>query len=309
MTRVAVLRAGLLTTVQDDGRWGFQHLGVPVSGPMDRWSHRLANLLVANSETATTLELTGTGPELAFDGATSIAVTGARFRGELDGRPWISPVVLRPEGPCRVIFGERLAGFRSYLAISGGFDVAPVLGSRATDLRSRLGGFRGRALRDGDSLSLVSGGGHEPRVVPKDAGWMLSETACRLRVIRGPEPGRAADAAFEALLSGSFAISPRSDRMGYHLLGSRVVLDAGRRVSGPVATGVIQVPPSGEPVLLMADRQTTGGYAVVATVITADLPRAGQLGPGDRVEFEATEPDTALRALIASEQALLALGE
>ena len=308
MTRVTVLRAGLLTTVQDEGRWGFQHYGVPVSGPMDRWSHRLANLLVGNPETATTLEITGTGPDLRFHAPTLIAVTGARFRGDLDGRPWTSPMVLRAPAGARVTFGERLEGFRAYLAVGGGFDVPAVLGSRATDVRSRLGGFRGRGLRAGDELPLLPPTGEIARPVPVGAAWMLHERPCSLRVVRGPEHGSRIDAAFEALLAGSFAISPRSDRMGYHLTGSPIRFETGRRVSSAVATGCVQVPPSGEPVLLMSDRQTTGGYAVVAAVIAADLPRAGQLGPGDRIVFQACEPDVALRALIASERALLAAG-
>jgi antagonist of KipI len=307
MTRVSVLRAGLLTTVQDAGRWGFQHYGVPVSGPMDPWSHRLANVLVGNAATAATLEVTGTGPDLTFEAPASAAITGARFRGELDGARWMSPVVLRVRAGSRLTFGERIAGFRGYLAVSGGFDVPAVLGSRATDLRSRLGGFRGRSLRDGDELPLGRGSANVVGTVPADADWMFSARPCRLRVLPAPETGSRADMAFEALTHGSFTVSPRSDRMGYHLTGSNVRLDSGRRVSGPVATGVIQLPPSGEPVLLMADRQTTGGYALVAVVIAADIPRAGQLGPGDRVEFEPCGPESALRAMIAREQALLAM--
>jgi biotin-dependent carboxylase-like uncharacterized protein len=270
--------------------------------------HRLSNLVLGNSDTAATLELTGTGPDLTFEASTSVAVTGARFRGELDGRSWVSPVVLRVPAAGRITFGERLAGFRGYLAVAGGFDVPSVLGSRATDLRSRVGGICGRALRDGDALPVLPQTANAIRMLPRDAGWMLPERPCRLRVLRGPEAGPVADAAFEALVNGSFIVSPRSDRMGYHLTGTHVRLDRGRLVSGPVATGLIQVPPSGDPVLLMADRQTTGGYAIVAAVITADLPRAGQLGPGDKVEFQACEPEAALRALISSEQALLAVG-
>jgi len=308
MVRITVQRAGLLTTIQDEGRWGHQSAGVPVSGPMDPWSHRLANLLVGNGRDAATLEVTGSGPDLRFEQPASLAITGAQFSGVLDGRRWTSPVALDVRAGSRLAFGERLRGMRAYVATGGGFDVPLVLGSRATDTRSRLGGVGGRAVRDGDCLH-ARGGGHRspaPRVV-ENAAWVLPADPTRLRVSRGPEQGGSADAAFERLLSGSFTVSPRSDRMGYHLAGTPVTVDAEARISGPVATGVIQAPPSGEPVLLMSDRQTTGGYPIVAVVIAADLPRAGQLGPGDRVVFETCTPGEAVHALIVQEQMLLAM--
>ena len=307
MTRVVVYRAGLLTTIQDEGRWGHQAAGVPVSGPMDGWSHRLANLLVGNGRGAPALEVTATGPDLRFEGPATIAIAGARFAGEIDDRRWSSPVVLEARAGSRLTFGARQHGLRAYIAAGGGFDAPLVLGSRATDVRSRLGGIAGRPLRDGDSLHVLGTAHAATRSVPPDAGWMLSAEPCRLRIMRGPEPGRAAEEAYEALLSSVFTVSPRSDRMGYHLAGAAVPIDAAPRISAPVATGVVQVPPDGAPVLLMSDRQTTGGYAPVAAVITADLPRAGQLGPGDRVAFDACEAEAALLALIASERTLLAL--
>ena len=308
MVRITVQRAGLLTTIQDEGRWGHQSAGVPVSGPMDAWSHRLANLLVGNGRDAATLEVTGTGPDLRFEQPVPLAVTGARFSGTLDGRRWTSPVALDARAGSRLVFGERLQGMRAYVAAGGGFDVPLVLGSRATDLRSRLGGVGGRAVRDGDRLR-ARGGGHltaATRPLPA-AAWMLPSDPARLRVRRGPEPSAAADAAFERLLADPFTILPNSDRMGYRLAGTPVMVDSSARISGPVTTGVVQAPPSGEPVLLMSDRQTTGGYPIVAVLIAADLPRAGQLGPGDRVVFEACEPGEAVHALIALEQTLLAM--
>jgi biotin-dependent carboxylase-like uncharacterized protein len=308
MVRITVQRAGLSTTIQDEGRWGYQCTGVPVSGPMDGWSHRLANLLIRNTRDAATLEVTGSGPDLRFEQPALVAIAGARFAGTLDGRLWTSPVVLEPRAGSRLAFGERQLGMRAYVAAAGGFVVPPVLGSRATDVRSRLGGLDGRPVREGDWLHAR--GGTDRPVAPRaleQTSWVLPSDPTRLRVLRGPEPGPAADAAFERLLSAFFTVSPQSDRMGYRLSGTSVAVDAVPRISGPVATGVIQAPPSGEPLLLMSDRHTTGGYPIVAVVITADLPRAGQLGPGDRVAFEACGPGAAVHALIATEQILLAL--
>jgi antagonist of KipI len=308
MRSLAVHRAGLLTTIQDEGRWGYQASGVPVSGPMDPWSHRLANVLVGNPRGTATLEVTGVGPSFSFTSEATVAIAGARFHGELDGAPWTSPVVLQAPAGARIVFGERLAGLRAYVAVSGGLDVPRVLGSRATDVRSGLGGLNGRPLRDGDSVPL----GAPPLQrttsrIPGGADWMLATGTARLRLIRGPDEGPNAAAALDALTSITFTVSQRCDRMGYHLEGGFVPIDAEPRLSAPVATGVVQVPPSGQPVLLMADRQTTGGYAPIGAVIAADLPVAGQLGPGDSVCFAPCDIATALRQLVAREQVLLAV--
>ncbi len=308
MRALAVHRAGLLTTIQDEGRWGHQASGVPVSGPMDWWSHRLANLLVGNPREAATLEVTGVGPSFSITSEATVAITGARFHGQLDGVPWTSPVVLQARAGARFVFGERVAGLRAYVAVSAGLDVPPVLGSRATDVRSGLGGLNGRPLRDGDSVPLGALPARRTiSPIPGGADWMLPSGTARLNLLRGPDDGPNAAAALDALTSMTFAVSQRCDRMGYHLDGGLVPIDAEPRLSAPVATGVVQVPPSGQPVLLMADRQTTGGYAPIGAVIAADLPVAGQLGPGDRVCFVPCDVASALRQLVAREQVLLAV--
>lgn len=307
--RIHVQRAGLLTSVQDGGRWGCQALGVPPAGPMDGWSHRLANLLAGNESAAATLEITGTGPDLILDGSGLLAIAGAEFEGALDGRRWTTPAVLEPRGGSRLVFGKRVRGLRAYLAVRGGFDVPPVLGSRATDLRSGLGGVQGRAVRDGDTLETRHDGHvrSRPPVSTPPQPMLPDANRCRLRVLRGPgEPGVTAEA-FRVLTRDAFAVSQRSDRMGYRMAGALVPVRATPRLSGPVVTGAIQVPPSGDPLLLMVERQTTGGYPIVAVVIGADLPLAGQLGPGDEVTFEPCGQEAALAALIAREQPLLAL--
>jgi antagonist of KipI len=208
---------------------------------------------------------------------------------------------------------------RAYLAVAGGFEALLVLGSRATDVRSRLGGLKGRPLRDGDVLFVAAGPGApstKPRYVtapPHLVHPLLVEEGGnaapphRLRIERGPYPTAVADRQFDQLISSTFIVSPQSDRMGYRLSGSPLEGDTVSMISMPTVTGLVQVPPSGEPILLMADRQTTGGYSPVAVVIAADLPLAGQLGPGDTLCFDPCDAAAALQALIAQERALLAL--
>jgi antagonist of KipI len=303
--RIRVERAGLLTTVQDSGRWGHQSLGVPVSGPMDGWSHRLANSMLGNPPSAATLEITGLGPSLVFEAPSVVAIAGAEFRGDVDGQQWTAPAVLEVGAGAQFTCRDRRRGLRAYIAVPGGFRVPLVLGSRATDLRSGFGGHEGRALRDGDALFAErAAAGITPHAGPVPAPELPREDVTRLRILPGPDEDAAA--AFDALAGGVFTVSHQSDRMGYRLGGASIRLERRARISAPVAMGVIQVPPSGDPILLMAERQTTGGYAAIAAVISADLPLAGQLGPGDRVSFEPCGMDAAISSLIARERLLLA---
>jgi KipI family sensor histidine kinase inhibitor len=303
--KVSVLSGGLLTTVQDEGRWGHQAVGVPVSGPLDPVSHRLANLAAGNADDCATLEVTLVGPELRFDAAVRIAVTGADLQASVDGAPVPlgRPIVCVRGSVLR--FGERRSGARAYVAFDGGIDVAPVLGSRATHRGVGLGGVAGRGLVEGDELTLGRPTGAPGRPVePPDA---IPAGGARLRVLPGPQsdffPARARD----TLESTRFRITSQSDRMGYRLSGASIPRTGGREmISDATFTGAIQVPPSGDPILLMNDRQTTGGYPQIAVVITADLPSAGQLVPGDWIEFEFCSRADATAALVAQESAVLA---
>lgn len=291
-----ILRSGLLTTVQDCGRWGFQARGVPVCGAMDLYSHRLANRLVGNEPAAATLEITLTGPEIEFAAPAVIAVAGAQFSLTLDGSPLAMNAAadVRP-GSC-LRFGERMRGARAYLAVSGGIQVPDVLNSRSTHLLTGMGGYLGRALRAGDILPIAKKGygpflsQPEKRAVP----LFLPDGGARLRVLAGPHT--------EMPNGERFRVSPRSNRMGYQLDGPSISRRAAAELlSSAVPIGAIQVPPSGQPILLMADHATTGGYPIVAVVITADLPLAGQLAPGDWVEFELCSPEVADEAHRAQE--------
>lgn len=304
---ITILRPGLFTTIQDLGRWGQQASGVPVGGALDRVSHAIANATVGNDSYAATLEVTLSGPDIRIESDGLVAVSGANLGARLDGAdvPVNTPVTCRAGAVLQ--FGQRTTGARSYVAFDGGIDVAPVLNSRATSVRSAIGGFEGRALVAGDRLPIgPAAGSRRRRLVhhpPPHSG------GARLRVVPGPQTSFFSDDALEVLQRSRFTVTPHADRMGYRLEGLRIPrLERREMISDATFTGGIQVPASGEPILLMADRQTTGGYPQIATVITADLHLAGQLAPGDWVEFSVCTRREALTALVAQEGQLLALG-
>jgi biotin-dependent carboxylase-like uncharacterized protein len=308
---LTVIKPGMLTTVQDLGRWGFQDRGVPVAGPMDPVSHRVANALVGNARDAALLEITLLGPELAFEDERIVAVAGAEFELAIDGRPAPSHEPLIVAAGSRLRFGTRRSGARAYLAVAGGIDIAPTLGSRATHLISGMGGLNGRALAAGDRLTLGvrsrfsrSGDTRSPFVT----GSRKSRSDPTLRVLAGPQVDYFAAGALDVLQSAAYVVAHNSDRMGFRLDGPRLTHARGADIiSDATPLGVLQVPASGQPILLMADRQTTGGYPKIATVIAADMAIAGQLAPADTIRFAVCTPAEAVKALIAQERVLMAL--
>jgi antagonist of KipI len=277
---VSVIRAGMLTTVQDLGRRGHLAEGVPMGGAADPFALRVANLLVGNPEDSPGLEITLTGPELEFSEAGWVAVCGARFEGMPAWRPF------HVEAGGRLRFGRLLQGCRAFLSVSGGFDVEPVLGGRGTFPAAGLGGFQGRALRGGDILKS------SPSRGAPTGHWSIDERILPhysnepgVRVVPGLHAGDYGD----ALHSGRFEVTLESSRMGIRLSGPRLMRPGGGDlVSAAVAPGTIQVPPDGNPIVLMADAQTLGGYPRVAHVIAADLPLVAQLAPGDSLRFVRT---------------------
>ncbi len=313
MSEVRVIKPGLLTTVQDRGRWGFQSRGVSVAGPMDAYAHRLANVLVGNADDAATLEVTWVGPELEFDDERVIAVSGAEFEVAVNGRRVPPDQACAVAGGARLAFGRRLRGTRAYVAIAGGIAVTPVFGSRATHVGSRLGGLDGRALQAGDRLPLAAKRGTTPfsrgvRPLSGQGVRPVPDGHALVRVLAGPQDDYFTHEALRALQASPYSIGQNSDRMGFRLEGTRLSHARGADIiSDATPMGAVQVPASGLPILLMADRQTTGGYPKIATVITADLGLAGQLGPGDTISFAVCSPGEALAALIAQERALLAI--
>ncbi len=303
---IRVISGGLLTTVQDLGRWGFQASGVPPAGPMDRVSHRWANRLVGNPDGAATLEITLEGPELFFDTPAIVAVSGAEFALTFDDHE--VPMGTRIDMPRggRLRFGARTAGARAYLAVAGGILIQEVLGSRATHLVSRLGGVAGRALIAGDVLPTVANPAAGSTLRPGPAPLSIPTGGATLRVMAGCHGERFEPAAQATLTGGRYTVSLQSNRMAYRLEGPRLEHRmANELISDAAPMGALQVPGSGLPMLLMADRATTGGYPVIAVVIAADLALGGQLAPGDWVEFALCSHVEAMRALIAQERVML----
>jgi biotin-dependent carboxylase-like uncharacterized protein len=292
---VTVLKPGLLTTVQDVGRWGWQGQGVPVAGPMDLYSHRVANRLAGNAEGAAALEITLVGPELQSDAAVVCAVAGASFFLTVDDRPvdMYRPFTL-PAG-ARLKFGERGAGARATLAVAGGFALAPVFESCATSVVGALGPVP-RPLAAGDRLPVGFAESEPPVAAPRPL--QMPAGGARVRVLVGPHEAMFTAAALDTLLSSRYVVTPQSNRMGYRLEGPPLGhAGAADILSDATPMGSLQVPSSGQPILLMADRQTSGGYPKIATVITADLPVAGQLAPGEWIEFVACTRREAVDAL------------
>jgi antagonist of KipI len=292
----------MLTTVQDLGRWGHQSSGISVAGPMDAYSHRFANTLVGNPRDAAALEVTLIGPVLRTDAALTCAITGARFDVTVDDVPVMLDTPFEvPSGSC-VRFGRRGSGARATLAVRGGLAVPLIHGSRSTCLSNGMGPFGGRPLVAGDLLPVHPDLAGRPG---RATGSPLSLPGggASLRVVEGPHAEMFDAAALAILYGARFVITPSSNRMGYRLSGPnlRHVREADV-LSAATPIGSLQVPASGQVILLMADRQTTGGYPRIATVITADLPIAGQLAPGDWVEFRRVtgeEATAALRGLMA----------
>jgi len=302
----------MLTTIQDLGRWGLQASGVPVAGPMDEYSHLLANRLVGNDPDAAALEITLIGPELQSNADVTCAVAGATFRltaGEVNVPMHVAFTLC---AGARLRFGERTAGARATFAVRGGIAVDPVFGSRATSLISRMGPFGGRALIAGDVLPIGTadtspdgtaytrpGGRGSSRGRPGSAILPLTLPigGAPVRVIPGPQEHMFRPSAYDTLFGSRFRITPNSNRMGYRLEGPPLSHAGSADIlSDATPLGSIQVPASGQPILLMADRQTTGGYPKIATVISADLPLAGQLAPGDWIEFRPCTHEAALEA-------------
>lgn len=273
-----IINPGMLTTVQDLGRTGQRRVGLPVGGAVDAFAFRLANLLVGNEPDAAGLEMTLVGAEIEFQTDALVAVTGADMGGLALNRPH---AVKAGE---RIKFGAAQHGARSYLAIAGGVDVPVVLGGRGTDLRSGLGGWQGRALQKGDELPVVA----TARAVV--GLWSIDQ---RILPAYSAEPvlrtvvGAQAPEFSGGISRGVFKVTSQSDRMGLRLTGAKLPRNtATELLSSAVSPGTVQVPPDGEPIVLLADAQTIGGYPRIAHVIRADWPLLAQLRPGDSVRFK-----------------------
>ncbi|MGI6604884.1 MAG: biotin-dependent carboxyltransferase [Firmicutes bacterium] len=303
-----VLSPGLLTTVQDRGRYGYQAFGMPVAGAMDDYAFRAANILVGNDPNTAALEITLLGPRLRVLAPTVLAIAGADLGAclnEMELPLWQSVAVQAGD---EISFSGPRSGCRAYLAVAGGIDVPVVMGSCSTYLRGETGGFGGRALAAGDVLSAGEATPSARALVGRrPPPELIPSYSCEidLRVIMGPQDEYFTEAGKETFLSSTYTITNESDRMGCRLAGPKI-----EHVQGPdilsdgIPLGAVQVPGHGFPIILLADRQTVGGYTKIATVIGADICRIGQAKPGDRVRFHATTRTEAVELLREHEERL-----
>ena len=299
-----ILRPGLLSTVQDRGRYGLQHLGVVPCGPMDPVAFELANSAVGNRAGEAAIEITLLGPEIEFERAALVALCGAQFDATLGGHalPLNRPVMVEKGAILKT--GRANLGSRAYLAVAGGIATAPVLGSRSTYLPARFGGHEGRLLRAGDRLPLAE------NVAPlshkrykslsskkaiaelRTVGWstpaltLPEREPIVIHAIEGRHHAHFDAAARRAFFEATWKVTPDSNRMGFRLAGPVLArAEAIEILSEPACLGTVQVPANGMPIALMADRQTTGGYPKIAEIAAADVPRMAQLAPGGQVQF------------------------
>jgi biotin-dependent carboxylase-like uncharacterized protein len=297
-TRLIVHYAGPGVTLQDQGRRGLLRFGVTPAGPMDAAAHAAANLVLGSTQGAAAIEVSLGGLDLAAEGGTlGLAIAGGAFDIRLDRRPLPSACALKFEPGMKLSIRPGPAGAWCYVAVNGRFGLSPTLGSLSTHSRSHLGGLDGRALRAGDVLPVVDAGSAPDGVRALLAPWLMTRQETRLRVLLGPQDDYFTRESIELLLGANWRLSTRSDRMAYRLDGPRLGHAKGHDiVSDGVAFGAIQVPGDGAPLVLMADRQPTGGYPKIAHVIGADLDALAQARAGDVVSFMAVSIDEAVEA-------------
>lgn len=307
-----ILFPGPLSTVQDMGRTGHAAQGYPECGACDKYALALGNLLCGNPETAAAIEMTLSGATVQFDRDTVIALTGAACTPTLDGQsiPLYAPVRV-PAGATLTI-GVFSAGLRAYLCVQGGVDVTPVLGSRSTDMKCHIGGLEGRALRRGDRLPIGKPGpGYDVDRAARAAGilagrpWLLRPRTAHsflpeqavplLRAVPGPQDSAFTEEGLRTFFSEMYTVTTDSNRMGVKLSGPAVdAKDGTDMLSDGIVEGSVQISSNGQPILMLADHQTTGGYAKIATVIAPDLSACAQLRPGELAAFR---PITAAQAV------------
>ncbi len=300
-----IIKPGLFSTFQDLGRVDSQNIGMPVGGVMDAYAMQMANVLVGNQLGEACLETTMQGPALRFNAPALVAITGGQCRVTLnDEEISLNRSFLVNEGDVLEL-ATVTEGLRSYLAVAGGFDIPMVMGSKSTYLRGGIGGWKGRALLPDDVIPLNTVSAHpKPRKV-KGGYIPRYPKTIKLRIIAGPERTRFTKDGIYKFLTETYELSPQSDRMGYRFKGPCIGhQDNADIISSGVAMGTIQVPGEGQPIIMMADRQTTGGYTRIAHVIAADLYKLAQMKPGDKVRFVEVHLDEAHR-LLREQQATL----
>ena len=298
MGKLRIIDPGMKAYVEDLGRYGYQRYGVSVSGAVDEFAARTANFLAGNSPDAALIEITLKGIALEFTGDAVFAITGSPCDYALNG----SPVPLWKA--CRAKAGDKLAGgfmtegLRNYFAVAGGIDVPVIMGSRSTNLRGKFGGHKGRELRTDDVLAVGARAGLPPLRALKPEHIPRYAAEISLRVIAGPQDDAVTEAGMGTFLGSPYKVSFDSDRMGIRLAGEKIEhKGAADIISDGIAFGSVQAPGDGQPIILLAERQTTGGYCKIATVITADRSLLAQARPKCLIRFRAVSPEEALAAL------------
>lgn len=284
-----VLDPGLFSTIQDAGRFSYQAFGFSPSGVLDYRAHKLANRLLGNEDNAAVLEMTLQGVALEAGKDTVISTSGAKAAVTIGGNTYDHGTAIKVMKGETLKIGKCEDGSRTYLAVSGGFDVPEILGSRSTHTRSGIGGFKGRTLKSGDVLK--SAGGDFTNKLKKIKSF---ESDDDIHIIPGQQYDRFEEEVQEKLFNSEYTITKDSDRMGIRLNGAELQTDAGHDVlSEPTQLGSIQVPKNGQPIILLNDRQTAGGYVRIATVALADIPKLVQKSPGEKLRFKKIDVDDA----------------
>lgn len=286
---IRILKGGMLTTVQDLGRTGYQSQGFSVAGVMDVRSFKIANLLLDNPENEAVLEFTLIGPTLEFTSATIIAITGGDFQPTINGEPAPMYTAIYMNKGDILKFGSARTGSRGYIAFSSYLDIPVVMGSRCTNMKSRIGGFKGRKLQAGDYMNFRIKRRYLPfflsrKLEPEN----FDQDSTTLRVVMGPQDSKFSKQGIETFLSSEYTVTSEFDRMGCRLDGAFIApKESSDIISDGIAFGSIQVPAHGKPIILLADRQTTGGYAKIATVASVDIPKIVQRKTDHKIRFEA----------------------
>ncbi len=320
---INVKKPGLLTTIQDLGRYGYQKYGVIVSGSMDPLAHKISNRLVGNNENEATLEITLMGPVLQFQETTLISICGGDLSPTIDGKPVPLRRSLLIKAGSVLKFGASRNGCRSYLAIAGGFNVPTVMNSKSTYVRAGIGGMNGRSLQEGDTLEAGPLKKESENIIEyllpyledsdfTEIDWSISsefissyQQKQAIRVIPGTEYDLFSSESRENFINKPFKVSAQSDRMGYRLEGPSLHLEeAFNMISEAVVFGTIQVPSNGKPIILLADRQTTGGYPRIGYIASVDLPLIAQTKPGEELTFTMVTQEKAQELYIDREKQL-----
>lgn len=285
---IQIINGGFLTTIQDMGRYGYQETGMSVSGVMDTRAASLANILVGNDMNEAVIEITMMGPTMKFTEDEIIAVTGGDLGAKIDGKPVERYRAVLVKAGQTLSFMGMYGGSRAYIAFAGGLDIPVVMGSRSTNLKSKVGGYEGRKLGTGDEIAFRAPASWLPHMAERVYGLpSYGAKEWTLRVVMGPQDDCFTDKGINTFLNSTYTISNEYDRMGCRMEGDVIEhKNGGDIITDGISFGAVQVPSHGNPIVMMADHQTTGGYTKIACVISVDLPELAQCMPGHTVRFK-----------------------